>query len=84
MSMDFIHFTELLDIVIGFYLTFFRAFHTGKPALLLCRFFMAFTIIFMVRACITVTVNIKTVGGIIKTNGIIDIGTGVIANFQKN
>ena len=69
--MDSIHFTELFTIVTGFCFTFFRAFHTGKPALLFCRFFMAFTIIFMAGTCIAITVNIQTVRGIIRTDSII-------------
>lgn len=69
--MDFVYFTKLFNIVTGFCFTFFRAFHTGKPALLFCKFFMAFTIIFMVGACIAITVNIQTVRGIIKTDSVI-------------
>ena len=69
--MDFIHFTKLFNIVPGFCFTFFRAFHTGKPALLLCKFFMAFTIIFMVGTCIAFIINIQSVRGIIKTDSII-------------
>ena len=58
MLVDFVYSFQLFKIIVGFGFVFARSFLTRKYSLCFSKLFMAFTIIFVVRAVVTLVVNV--------------------------